>query len=118
VGQKTFETRSLYLILAEKLFTLPTANEILPLSALFQASTEKAASVYKSSPPGRKTGYPEIWDTEGERRRPPRVTVRDADYSSKCQLPSWRLYVQVTTCAFTGTYPDLTDFRIAGYSDD
>jgi hypothetical protein len=42
VGQRTFETRSLYLILAEKLFTLPAANEILPaanemlpLSALF-----------------------------------------------------------------------------------
>jgi hypothetical protein len=35
VGQRTFETRSLYLILAEKLFTLPAANEMLPLSALF-----------------------------------------------------------------------------------
>jgi hypothetical protein len=35
VGQRTFETRSLYLILAEKLFTLPAANEMLPLSAVF-----------------------------------------------------------------------------------
>jgi hypothetical protein len=35
VGQRTFETRSLYLILAEKLFTLPAANKMLPLSALF-----------------------------------------------------------------------------------
>ena len=37
MGQRTFETRSLYfyLILAEKLFTLPAANEMLPLSALF-----------------------------------------------------------------------------------
>jgi hypothetical protein len=35
VGQRTFETRSLYLILAEMLFTLPAANEMLPLSALF-----------------------------------------------------------------------------------
>ena len=35
MGQRTFETRSLYLILAEKLFTLPAANELLPLSALF-----------------------------------------------------------------------------------
>jgi hypothetical protein len=35
VGQRTFETRSLYLILAEKFFTLPAANEMLPLSALF-----------------------------------------------------------------------------------
>jgi hypothetical protein len=35
VGQRTFETRSLYLILAEKLFTLPPAVEMLPLSALF-----------------------------------------------------------------------------------
>jgi hypothetical protein len=35
VGQRTFETRSLYLILAEKLFTLPAANEMLPLPALF-----------------------------------------------------------------------------------
>ena len=31
VGQRTFETRSLYLILAEMLFTLPAANEMLPL---------------------------------------------------------------------------------------
>jgi hypothetical protein len=35
MGQRTFETRSLYLIHAEKLFTLPAANEMLPLSALF-----------------------------------------------------------------------------------
>jgi hypothetical protein len=35
VGQRTFEKRSLYLILAEKLFTLPAANEMLPLPALF-----------------------------------------------------------------------------------
>jgi hypothetical protein len=35
VGQGTLETRSLYLILAEMLFTLPAANEMLPLSALF-----------------------------------------------------------------------------------
>jgi hypothetical protein len=35
MGQRTFETRSLYLILAEKLFTLPAANEMLPLSVLF-----------------------------------------------------------------------------------
>jgi hypothetical protein len=35
VGQRTFETRSLYLIFAEKLFALPAANEMLPLSALF-----------------------------------------------------------------------------------
>jgi hypothetical protein len=35
MGQRTFETRSLYLILAEMLFTLPAANEMLPLSALF-----------------------------------------------------------------------------------
>jgi len=43
VGQRTFETRSLYLILAEKLFTLPVANGMLPLSALFQASTDMSA---------------------------------------------------------------------------
>jgi hypothetical protein len=35
VGQSTFETRAFYLILAEKLITLPAANEMLPLSALF-----------------------------------------------------------------------------------
>src|SRR5258708_37206395 len=35
VGQRTFETRSLYLILAEMLFTLTAANEMLPLSGLF-----------------------------------------------------------------------------------
>jgi hypothetical protein len=36
VGQRTFETKSLYLILAEKLFFLPAPNETLPLSALFR----------------------------------------------------------------------------------
>ena len=35
MGQRTFETRPLYLILAEMLFTLPAANEMQPLSALF-----------------------------------------------------------------------------------
>jgi hypothetical protein len=35
VGQRTFETRFLYLIPAQKLFTLPAANEVLPLSVLF-----------------------------------------------------------------------------------
>ncbi len=34
MGQRTFETISLYLILAEKLFTLPAANGMLPLSSL------------------------------------------------------------------------------------
>jgi len=42
VGQRTFETRSLYLILAEKLFTLRAANEMLPLWPCSQASTESA----------------------------------------------------------------------------
>jgi hypothetical protein len=41
VGQRTFETRSLYLILAEKLFTLPAANEMLPLSALFAGKSRE-----------------------------------------------------------------------------
>jgi hypothetical protein len=31
VGQRTFETRSLYLILAEKLFTLPAADHTFPV---------------------------------------------------------------------------------------
>jgi hypothetical protein len=35
VGQRAFETRSLYVILAEKQFPLPAVNEMLPLSALF-----------------------------------------------------------------------------------
>jgi hypothetical protein len=42
VGQRTFETRFLYLILAEKLFTLPAANEMLPLSALFAGKYREA----------------------------------------------------------------------------
>ena len=42
MGQRTFETRSLYLILAEKLFTLPAANEMLPLSALFAGKYREA----------------------------------------------------------------------------
>jgi hypothetical protein len=42
VGQRTFETRSLYLILAEKLFTLPAANEMLPLSVLENARQDPA----------------------------------------------------------------------------
>jgi hypothetical protein len=41
VGQRTFETRSLYLILAEKLFTLPAAHEMLPLSALFAGKSRE-----------------------------------------------------------------------------
>jgi hypothetical protein len=41
VGQRTFETRSLYLILAEKLFTLPAANEMLPLSALLAGKSRE-----------------------------------------------------------------------------
>jgi hypothetical protein len=45
VGQRTFETRSLSLILAEKLFTLPAANEMPPPSALFAGKYRKSASV-------------------------------------------------------------------------
>jgi hypothetical protein len=41
VGQRTFETKSFYLILAEKLFTLPAANEMLPLSALFAGKSRE-----------------------------------------------------------------------------
>jgi HxlR-like helix-turn-helix len=41
-GQRTFETRSLYLILAEKLFTLPAADEMLPQSALFAGKYREA----------------------------------------------------------------------------
>jgi hypothetical protein len=44
VGQRTFETRSLYLILAEMLFTLPAANEMLPLSALFAGKYREACN--------------------------------------------------------------------------
>jgi hypothetical protein len=41
VGQRTLETKSFYLILAEKLFTLPAANEMLPLSALFAGKSRE-----------------------------------------------------------------------------
>jgi hypothetical protein len=41
VGQRTFETRSLYLILAEKLLTVPAANQMLPLSALLAGKYRK-----------------------------------------------------------------------------
>jgi hypothetical protein len=41
VGQRTFETKSFDLILAEKLFTLPAANEMLPLSALFAGKSRE-----------------------------------------------------------------------------
>ena len=44
MGQRTFETRSLYLILAEKLFTLPAANEVLPLLALFAGKYQVGVS--------------------------------------------------------------------------
>jgi hypothetical protein len=53
VGQRTFETRSLYLILAEKLFTLPAANEILPLPALFAGKYREvgmAAGILRAFP--------------------------------------------------------------------
>ena len=45
MGQRTFETRSLYLILAEMLFTLPAANEMLPLSALFAGKYREVGQV-------------------------------------------------------------------------
>ncbi len=45
MGQRTFETRSLYLILAEKLFTLPAANEMLPVSALFAGKYREPGAV-------------------------------------------------------------------------
>ncbi len=50
VGQRTFETRSLYLILAEKLFTLPAANEMLPLSALFAGKYREVLVLYLKRP--------------------------------------------------------------------
>jgi hypothetical protein len=50
VGQRTFETRSLYLILAEKLFTLPAANEMLPLSALFAGKPPSGTSAAGKNP--------------------------------------------------------------------
>jgi hypothetical protein len=49
VGQRTFETKSFYLILAEKLFTLPATNEMLPLSALFAG---------KSREVGQRSSFP------------------------------------------------------------
>jgi hypothetical protein len=58
VGQRTFETRSLYLILAEKLFTLPAANEMLPLLALFAGKYREvgmAAGILKTRPSRRIT---------------------------------------------------------------
>ena len=56
MGQRTFETRSLYLILAEKLFTLPAANEMLPLSALFACKYREVgmATGISGSKPGLK----------------------------------------------------------------
>ena len=48
VGQRTFETRSLYLILAEKLFILPAANKIFPLSVLF-AGKFREVGVYRAT---------------------------------------------------------------------
>jgi hypothetical protein len=50
VGQRTFETRSLYLILAEKLFTLRAANEMLPLSALFAGKYREVLVLYLDRP--------------------------------------------------------------------
>ncbi len=44
VGQRTFETRSLYLIHAGKLFTLAAANEMLSLLAMFAGKSDKSAS--------------------------------------------------------------------------
>jgi hypothetical protein len=71
VGQRTFETRSLYLILAEKLFTLPAANEMLPLSALF-AGRYRDVGFYlpidsSSGTSSRSRTYPLL---KGKRSRP------------------------------------------------
>ena len=53
MGQRTFETRSLYLILAEELFTLPAANEMLPLSALFAGKYREVLVLYLERPATR-----------------------------------------------------------------
>ena len=56
MGQRTFETRSLYLILAEMLFTLPAANEMLLLSALFAGKYREvgmAAGIRNRDPDAR-----------------------------------------------------------------
>ena len=50
MGQRTFETKSFYLILAEKLFTLPAANEMLPLSALFAGKSREVLGLYLKRP--------------------------------------------------------------------
>ena len=57
MGQRTFETKSFYLILAEKLFTLPAANEMLPLSALFAGKSREVGKY-----PGILIG-PQRWNT-------------------------------------------------------
>jgi hypothetical protein len=44
VGQTTFETRSLYLTLAEKLFPIRATNEMLPLSARFAGKYREACN--------------------------------------------------------------------------
>jgi hypothetical protein len=54
MGQRTFETRSLYLILAEMLFTLPAANEMLPLSVLFAGKYREVGQCPRNV--GRITG--------------------------------------------------------------
>lgn len=43
MGQRAFETRSLRLILAEKLFTLPAASEMLP-PVLFAGKSREACN--------------------------------------------------------------------------
>lgn len=48
VGQRTFETRSFYLIPAEKLCILPAANKIFPLSVLF-AGKFREVGVYRAT---------------------------------------------------------------------
>jgi hypothetical protein len=73
VGQRTFETRSLYLILAEKLFTLPAANEMLPLSALFagksrecrQGSADRLGITRRFMPTGQCTHSADSPDPSG-----------------------------------------------------
>ena len=53
MGQSTFETSSLYLIFAEKLFTLPAAHEMLSCRPCSLASTDTSAWRLESHSRGR-----------------------------------------------------------------
>jgi hypothetical protein len=96
VGQRTFETRSLYLILAETLFTLSAAKRDAAASALFAGKYQEFGRCFpmRLDPLGRKTGWPDKMSDGAESRpkeRLPGTWVRQGHVFKRLDEPIVRL---------------------------